>query len=945
MENPFSNIKFGIYAALTTLMFALVIAATVITSSLFYSSLKNQFITAQNLLFKAVASQISSNLDAEKAKASTALHILTQSDVRLSVTHKDRLHYISHFTSILNNNPTLQAAYIGYQNGDFFLVRHMDSTVRSIFPEAPLGTVWIVQSLERSEGNDRQHIFFYAGKPDNYLGGTIKQKPYDPRVRPWYVAAQRSLNLIGTAPYRFSTTGLTGTTYALAAVDKKSVFGLDVRLSSASQILKNNLPTVGSKMAILNNNKEILFSTDSSEAQPHPITLKNVQSKIFNELARKWQGDAPGQVAYNGEVWHVSILEFMRDESGGMYLLLMTPESELFKEGQAIVRDSLWAPLFMLLMILPVGWLFSRQISKPITQLAKSLQNVKAMDFSPQVFKSTYIYEVDALIKSMESMKNTVRDFIGLSKRIVSASECDDLLNMTLDVSLRTLGADSAGLWLVEEGRLKPNQARTMEGDNLDILEMEIDSPFLQECLEKHKLVFPLLNKMPHKGMQPLQVETSFTLFIIPLKMESGELLGVLALTKVNYERANLSHVNYLNSLMGFATVAIENKKLTATLHQFMNALVELIANAIDAKSPYTAGHCNRVPEIAQMLAEALHQTNRPPFTGFKMDSADREALYLASWLHDCGKITTPESIADKATKLECVYNRVHEIRMRFELIKKDVELQEWKKKSNSSTEGEILQNIKCQHEVLDEEFYFIARCNLGEESMREEDKKRIDHIAQRRWLRTLDDRVGLGHVELANYSGLLKPQLPTWESLLADKPEHKKSRSIARCVSLDNPWGFNMETPTFQYNNGELVNLKISRGTLTDEDRYTINEHIIMTIKMLSSLPFPAYLKRVPEMAGGHHERMDGKGYPRGLKKEQMSVFARIMAIADVFEALTAGDRPYKQAKKLSEAMSIMNKMADEGHLDAELFEFFYHSSIWKEYAKKYLKPEQIDI
>jgi HD-GYP domain-containing protein (c-di-GMP phosphodiesterase class II) len=152
------------------------------------------------------------------------------------------------------------------------------------------------------------------------------------------------------------------------------------------------------------------------------------------------------------------------------------------------------------------------------------------------------------------------------------------------------------------------------------------------------------------------------------------------------------------------------------------------------------------------------------------------------------------------------------------------------------------------------------------------------------------------------------------------------------------------MEVPEYERNLGELYNLSVTKGTLTIEERYKINEHIIMTIKMLENIPFTRNLRKVPEYAGGHHETMIGTGYPRKLSKEQLSIPARIMAIADIFEALTAADRPYKKAKTLSESIRIMAFMKKDKHIDADLFDIFLTSGVYKEYAKKFLLEEQID-
>lgn len=158
------------------------------------------------------------------------------------------------------------------------------------------------------------------------------------------------------------------------------------------------------------------------------------------------------------------------------------------------------------------------------------------------------------------------------------------------------------------------------------------------------------------------------------------------------------------------------------------------------------------------------------------------------------------------------------------------------------------------------------------------------------------------------------------------------------------NIWGFDMKLPKYRQDKGELHNLCIRRGTLTEEDRFLINDHIVQTLVMLKKLPWPRHLGRVPDIAANHHERMDGTGYPRRLPGGAMDTTERIMAVADVFEALTAADRPYKSAKTISESLRIMAAMGRDNHLDTELFLYFLHSGVWQTYADKYLQVSQVD-
>ena len=154
----------------------------------------------------------------------------------------------------------------------------------------------------------------------------------------------------------------------------------------------------------------------------------------------------------------------------------------------------------------------------------------------------------------------------------------------------------------------------------------------------------------------------------------------------------------------------------------------------------------------------------------------------------------------------------------------------------------------------------------------------------------------------------------------------------------------FNLTVPELLYNRGEIYNLSVARGTLTPEEIYKIREHMIHTIMMLESMAFPPAMDRVAEIAGGHHETLDGRGYPRGLTAEQLSIPARILAIADIFEALTAGDRPYKRAMNLSTALGILGRMSLDGHVDPDIFDVFIRERVYLDYARRFLREEQID-
>ena len=386
----------------------------------------------------------------------------------------------------------------------------------------------------------------------------------------------------------------------------------------------------------------------------------------------------------------------------------------------------------------------------------------------------------------------------------------------------------------------------------------------------------------------------SISFLTVPLCNHESEVIGVLQLLNARDELGNVvpfseTDQRLAESLASQAATALTKHHLIEGMQELLESFIRLIATAIDEKSPYTGGHCKRVPELTMMLAEATAKCGRGPLKGFSMSDADRLELRLAGWIHDCGKITTPEWVMDKATKLSALHDRISVVETRFAALKRDAEITMLRAvlAGAQRVAAESVYHAECAR--LDDDLAFLARTNIGGEAMRPEDQQRVRDLATRTWI---------------------APDGTTQPVLSADEVKH----------------------------------LTIARGTLTPEERGIINHHIIATIKMLESLPYPKHLRRIPEFAGGHHERMDGKGYPKGLTREQMSVQARVMGIADVFEALTAGDRPYKKAMPLSQALTILGRMKLDGHIDPDLFDVFINEGVWMDYAKRFLPPEQID-
>jgi HD-GYP domain-containing protein (c-di-GMP phosphodiesterase class II) len=436
----------------------------------------------------------------------------------------------------------------------------------------------------------------------------------------------------------------------------------------------------------------------------------------------------------------------------------------------------------------------------------------------------------------------------------------------------------------------------------------------------------------------------------VPLKPRGGDVIGALQL--INARPPGSDEVvpfspdiqRFVEALAAQAATALYNRDLLSAQERLLDAMIQLIAGAIDAKSPYTGGHCERVPELAEMLAREATSQQSGPLADFRFETEEEwREFRIGAWLHDCGKVVTPEYIVDKATKLETIYNRIHEVRMRFEVLLRDARISCLEAVAAGADPTAATAEFEARKAQLLDDFAFVAECNVGGEFFAPEKVERLKQIAQVTWLRHFDDRLGLAHEELKRYANHPAPPLPAPEPLLSDKPWHVIARDggINRAY---NDLGFQVPVPENLYNLGEVYNLSISRGTLTVEDHFKIKEHIMQTIAMLERLPFPKHLKRVPEYAGTHHETLTGSGYPRAINGERLSVPARIMAIADIFEALTASDRPYKKAKTLSESVKILSFFKKDGHIDPDLFDLFLTSGCYRRYAERFLQPHQID-
>ncbi|SNS13358.1 HD domain-containing phosphohydrolase [Pseudomonas segetis] len=854
----------------------------------------------------------------------------------------------------LRSAPGAVSFFAGDQQGNYFVVADIERRDVNLGYPDPAGAVYLVYGIEHPPLGASRTRFLYLDSQLKQVGPVIKRDSagYDPRQRPWYQQALGRGELIRTMPYKFFNTGDIGSTLAFDTGQHGVVVGSDIGHNALDQLLVERRLTPSSQLVLLNSDGQVL-ATDRPEVflasvrgAPKVEQLQRPELAALAPMLKELNGEQDTDFRLNslqvdGNLWHVELLRLPDSGTAQVYLGITVPNDELIGAARNMRNQIFLQTLLVLLLAVPLAAWASGYIAAPITRLTLKIKGIRSFNFNEPIETKSFITEVRELSGALNQSSITLARFMDIITRLSAEPDLEKFLPTLLRLTSEASQSKGALLYmrLTPQAPLKIVAGRWLQ-QPLDLSEVNLDQQLfgVTQCIAAEQPIEQVADKHACTILGLPEIAT----LSVPLLSREQELVGVLVL--FNDHALDASHVEFIRVLSRFAAMALETRGLIEQQKALFESLIHLVATAIDAKSPYTGGHCERVPQAAKLLAEAACKEAQGPYAGFSMSDGDWYALHIGAWLHDCGKVTTPEYVVDKATKLETIYDRIHEIRLRFEVLKRDAQV-EYLTAINEGADPVQAQAARdAQWQLLDEEFSFVARCNTGSEYMGDEQLQRLQLIAQRRWLRTLDDRLGISGEERLRKEAQPVVELPVWEDLIADKPEQQVPRPANETFDKDNVYGFNMAIPRFLYDRGELKNLSIRRGTLTEEERYKINEHVIQTIKMLNALPFPNALRQVPEIAGGHHERMDGQGYPCGLSGEQLSPLARMMAIADVFEALTARDRPYKPSKTLSQALHIMRGMCEAGHLDGELFSIFVRSGACMQYAEQFLHEDQLD-
>jgi len=951
-----------------------------------YSENKKATLAAAADVFERISRHTAANIQRLYSPAEALVALTAKLDISESDSLAQRLALLGYFTESLRLAEHISNIFVAYPDGEFFMVTPVRDERAALSMNLPMGTAFVVNSIEHSnDGRTLQsaHYFDTELSPLGFSEPSVTE--FDPRTRPWYRQATGASTQIRSGFYIFAATGETGTTIAQATPNREAVVGADLTLRELAEGLATQRITPSSKVLVFNSEGMVLTTpdvpafdgnADAAAGERDPVHVTDLNDPVVESLSRRYQaGPSEGglEVTEGGRNWMGSISSLPVRAGGEIHLALLVPRDELLANIIKVRTRNLLISGLMFLVAVLTGWAVSRRIATSLRTLAGEAQSIRELKLDTPITVRSHILEVDELASTMSIMKTAVQEFVSISKALSAERDFGRLLENLLSQARGNCNADAGSIFLFDEDqqalnfalicnartgeqqggtRSKPFEHQTLSGDELapDLVETH-------SVTAGHTLAIDDINRDQRFDFSRVHQRydrngyTCTSLLHLPLRNRKDEIIGVLELVNarntVSGEITGFSPevISYVEALSSQAAITLDNRRLLKAQKDLLDSFIQLIAGAIDAKSPYTSGHCQRVPELARMLAEAAQESPDEPFREFGLSDEEWYELHIASWLHDCGKVTTPEYVVDKATKLECIYNRIHEIRMRFELLWRDAQIDYYKALGQDGQDAQALkQQLDQRFEQLQADYQFIAECNVGGEFMAQDRVERLERISAQTWVRHFSDRLGLSEDELARKQREPEPVLPTTERLIADKAEHIVPRNDDGNPFGDNPYRFRMDVPEHAFNYGELYNLSIARGTLTDEDRFKINEHIVQTIILLNKLPFPRELRRVPAWAGNHHEKLDGTGYPRRLGADQLSIPERIMAIADIFEALTASDRPYKKAKTLSESIRIMSFMRNDGHVCPQLFDLFLTSGVYRDYGEQFLSPEQVD-
>ena len=915
--------------------------ASALSAVLIYASVQHSQAVSVSLskdIVKNYSNELKVELDELSVPLITMLNTLAMRGFTEAEFNEQSVEWLQMMDMLLSKNNHIASFYFGATNGSSYFVRAMHDAAERERYSAPNTTVLM---LELNANNGQQQYLFFDNKMRRIGSKRLHSDYYDPRARPWYKNVTDDMDIHMAEPYAFYFSRKIGITFSRMLKNKDGVIAVDFTLDSLTKLIEKLEYSDNSKVLLLTESKRIISSNQE-------LTLVNGE-QLFTAKELEIDKFLPdfsdiktaqtqfSTISWQDQDWELVVTPLEISSKDILYLVNFVAYKDLLF-GSSILRNELMSiSLIMVIISFLIILKMTERIAKPLVYLTKSVENIKRFSFKRKSYKPSKISDINKLNKAVSLMENGLVDFFQNLRDVARTSESEQLSSSIVMQAKEMLAGDACQLFI--------NSSTDRHLFKLSANSQTCKVFNLQALYEQHQSIF---TKYPHE----LSASEADILFsdmdyqagiMIPLMNRADIHIGVLVIGFENeIEPYSRGRINFVREFLSFNEIVLEQVEQESEQQALFHSFVEMMATSVDIKSPYTGVHCQRVPKITKMIAKAAEQDTQS-FRDFRLTEKGWEELLIAAWLHDCGKVTTPDYVMDKATKLETVYDRIHEVRMRYEVLKRDADVIYWKAIAQGQNKAEAQAACDKEKSVLEAEFRFIASCNSGSELMESDSLDRLQSIANRTWSRTLPDNIGISQ-QAQEQQQKGKQTLPVVEHVLADKPAHLLNWQESKKRQPNSKRDFKIEQPEYQYNRGELHNLGVVVGTLTAEDRYNVNDHIIQTYMMLDQLPYPEHLKNVPLIAGSHHEKINGTGYPLQLKGDEIPLGGRMIAIADIFEALTALDRPYKKVKTLNESLMIMANMVKKGELDADLFELFITKGIYQKYADEYLSKSQID-
>lgn len=959
--------RFGIQGRLGVMLAAFVLLTGLSIALIGHEAIRSTEITLTGMLANNITQALLGKI--ESSIYEPALRItnsMSRSALSGVFDREKRLRFVPWLNIFMDNYPIVDGTRVGYKNGDYLVLRRLSGDEK-ISREPPPNSAFMLVIYEHENNGTTLSVFYDTDMNVLASHSEAGQFNYDPRESSWYRSAMESEEPVETDPIRTPVSGQPAMIFSQKAQNGEAVVGADIVLTRLSVYLEKIRPTPGANIGLFRQNGLAITSTQTGAAS-EGLNAPGVGDEMTPILEMGFQEYFAGKRGLDikfkalGEAWVLFLEELIHGNQIKNVVVLALPKGEILDESIYFPRRVAYVSLGLLIALSPFLYLYARFIFEPLRKLATLAREVKDNPLIAKERVVSSVAEIQDLSEGMEYMQANIQTLLSITGTINREKDFQSLIVLILDEIMLMTGSDGGAIVLLtNEGdeekngmacwnsgqrkrRYFPIEPRHMEELGLPVTGAS-QSNLSHDFIERSD---PRASSYFIAGGFADSDATQIDVLREPLYDRMDEPLGEFVLAR----RIHTCREFYLpqqlelaEGLAKTAAIALDNHRLFEKQRELLNSVIQVMAGAIDAKSPHTSRHCARVPVLFQMLLQAACDEKEGPFADFALDANGWEETRIAAWLHDWGKVTTPEFVIDKAMRLDAMYNRIHEIRTRFEVLKRDEEIACLNAILHGGDKAGERAKLQANLLKLDEEFAFIADCNRGTSVTSGDTLARLQLIGSRTWLRTLDKSLGLSREELARMERSSAPGTPAIERLLSDNPEHLIEHPPGSIIPSDNPWGIKITAPRYLYNRGELHNLSIRTGTITAEERYKINDHVTQTIIMLDKVPLPKHLKNVANIAGAHHETMLGTGYPKKLVREEMSWPARMLAVSDIFEALTASDRPYKPYNTLTEALRILESFEKENRIDKDVLELFLRANIPQKYASQHLRPDQNDL